>query len=294
MCVCACVCSVKEREKSVYQYLCAQDNIISIYRWLRCVWWDVCRSFSHPYCFPFSLHMWWVQALVALSPHHTWTLLGPGKGLLWVCVCVLGGIAWRFLFFIFHVSIQQGNVLPYLGHHGVRETAWYCSQENTSFSWQRRTGHCLSLELLLLTDELKIPQRRWDACRKADARRRALIRRSSANTPITFLFISFFSDKACELFLSSPGVGTEQTWIFMCTDVCIFACLSTVTCGTEKGKETDTFSISISPSFRSLQTHNVLRLMCVRVGSSVCDCKGGGIGIGRKVKHYLTALCSDW
>lgn len=122
----------------------------------------------------------------------------------------------------------------------------------------------------------------------------ALIRRSSANTPITFLFISFFSDKACELFLSSPGVGTEQTWIFMCTDVCIFACLSTVTCGTEKGKETDTFSISISPSFRSLQTHNVLRLMCVRVGSSVCDCKGGGIGIGRKVKHYLTALCSDW
>lgn len=210
------------------------------------------------------------------------------------CVCVLGGIAWRFLFFIFHVSIQQGNVLPYLGHHGVRETAWYCSQENTSFSWQRRTGHCLSLELLLLTDELKIPQRRWDACRKADARSRALIRRSSANTPITFLFISFFSDKACELFLSSPGVGTEQTWIFMCTDVCIFACLSTVTCGTEKGKETDTFSISISPSFRSLQTHNVLRLMCVRVGSSVCDCKGGGIGIGRKVKHYLTALCSDW
>lgn len=137
--------------------------------------------------------MWWVQALVALSPHHTWTLWDLERD---CCECVrVLGVEWRFLFFIFHVHIQQGNLLPYLGHHGVRGTARYCSQENTSFSW--RTGHCLSLELLLLTDELKIPQRRWDACRK-DAR-------SSANTPITFLFISFFSDKACDLFLSPPG-----------------------------------------------------------------------------------------
>lgn len=114
MCVCACVCSVKEREKSVYQYLCAQDNIISIYRWLRCVWWDVCRSFSHPYCFPFSLHMWWVQALVALSPHHTWTLLGPGKGLLWVCVCVGGdSVEVSFLHFSCEYSAGKRSALSW-------------------------------------------------------------------------------------------------------------------------------------------------------------------------------------
>lgn len=297
MCVCACVCSVKQREKSVYQYLCAQDNIISIYRWLRCVWWDVCRSFSHPYCFPFSLHMWWVQALVALSPHHTWTLLGPGKGLLWVCVCVGGdSVEVSFLHFSCEYSAGKRSALSWPSRRQRNSLILLAGKHIFQLTEAHRPLPFLRTPVAdWRTKDSSAALGRMQESGRAETRAHpALIRRSSANTPITFLFISFFSDKACELFLSSPGVGTEQTWIFMCTDVCIFACLSTVTCGTEKGKETDTFSISISPSFRSLQTHNVLRLMCVRVGSSVCDCKGGGIGIGRKVKHYLTALCSDW
>lgn len=140
------------------------------------------------------------------------------------CVRVLGGIAWRFLFFIFHVSIQQGNVLPYLGHHGVRETAWYCLQENTSFSWQRRTGHCLSLELLLLTDELKIPQRRWDACRKADAETRAhpaLIRKHTHNISFYLLFL-WQSLWALPVF-PRGGNGTDvDLHVHRCVHFCVF------------------------------------------------------------------------
>lgn len=149
---------------------------------------------------------------------------GTWKGIaVSVCVC-WGGIAWRFLFFIFHVSIQQGNVLPYLGHHGVRETAWYCSQENTSFSWQRRTGHCLSLELLLLTDELKISQRRWDTCRKADAETRAhpaLIRKHTHSISFYLLFL-WQSLWALPVF-PRGGNGTDvDLHVHRCVHFCVF------------------------------------------------------------------------
>lgn len=229
------------------------------------MWWDVCRSFSHPYCFPLSLHMWWVQALVALSPHHTWTLLGPRKGLLWVCACVGGdSVEVSFLHFSCEYSAGKCSALSWPSRRQRNSLILLAGKHIFQLTEAHRPLPFLRTPVAdWWTKDSSAALGRMQESGRGDAR-------SSANTPITFLFISFFSDKACELFLSSPGVGTEQTWIFMCTDVCIFACLSTVTCGTEKGKETDTFFhfyFSIVPQFADTQCSPTdvctCRLVCV-------------------------------
>lgn len=158
-CVCA-VCCVREREtkcKYVCQCLCVHYNIFPFIG--DC---GVCGKMSVAH-FHTPIVFQWACRCGGYSPwlrfHHI--IHGRCLGMETDCCVGLceGQSGSSCGFFIFHLSIQWGTVLPYLGHHGGKKAAWYCSQDNTSLNHQRHTGHLLPSDLrLLLNDELKTPE----------------------------------------------------------------------------------------------------------------------------------------
>ena len=123
--------------------------------------------------------MWWVQSLVAWFTTSYMDAAGAWKRMaVWGCVCVcvclcvclrdrmkVHVVSFLYLLF-FHAGFQQGTVLHYLGHRGVKKTAHFGSRDDTSLNRQRHTGHRLPSDLhLLLNDKLKTPKQRMQTRR---------------------------------------------------------------------------------------------------------------------------------
>lgn len=227
-----CVCALWKRGKSLCISICVYVRRTILFPFIGGC--GVCGEMSVAHFHtPIVFH--WACTCGGCRPwlhfHHIihglcWDLERDCCESVWVCACVcVGGdrVEVSFLHFSCEYSAGKRSALSWPSRR--QKTAWYCSQENTSFNWQRRTGHCLSLELLLLlTDELKIPQRRWDACRKEDAETRAHLQTHPQNALLFFynssFYLLFLWQSPCDLFLSSPGVGSRRG--SSCAQMCAF------------------------------------------------------------------------
>lgn len=128
--------------------VCLYENVLgvwvlSIYRWLWCEWLDVCRSFSHFYCFPVSLQMWWASSPVALLLHHARALNEhSSRPLVW---------EWKHMLLLLFIFMWEQEKC--LGHHSIRKSAPLLIVRQQIFQQRTNTDHRIHLDLLLLLND---------------------------------------------------------------------------------------------------------------------------------------------
>lgn len=214
--------------------------------------------------------MWWVQSLVALSPHHTWTLPGHGNRLLCGSVCVRDRMEVHvvsFLYLSWEYSVGNRLALSWPSRRQESSLILLTGQHIS----QPPEPHRPSLPLRSPSAAEWRSKDSWVVLGPEDADMETRAHPSVntlTNVPLNcsfyppLLLTCRLTDKApSDLFLL-PWRGVK---IFMCVHVILFV-LSAVACGKlwtilqqlGDSKEMDIFPFLFRASFRELQIHNVL------------------------------------